>query len=52
VLNAGLIVALSKDAPLAIFAEEYPGVQTVSLVAFAGLIALLYAWLLRRKEAW
>src|SRR6185437_1726948 len=39
VLNAGLIVAFNKDAPLAVVGDAFPA-TAVAVVGFAGLIAL------------
>ena len=49
VLNAGLIVAFNKDAPLAVVGPSFPA-TAVALIGFAGLIVLLYGWLLRRAR--
>jgi putative OPT family oligopeptide transporter len=49
VLNAGLIVAFNKDAPLAVVGPTFPAIA-VAAVGFAGLIALLYGWLLKRTR--
>ena len=49
VLNAGLIVAFNKDAPLAVVGPSFPA-TAVALIGFAGLILLLYGWLLRRAR--
>jgi putative OPT family oligopeptide transporter len=48
VLNAGLIVALSSDAPIAVFAEEFASAKLLGMVAFVGLVFALYRWMLRR----
>ncbi len=48
VLNAGLIVALASDAPLAVLAEEYASAKLLGMLAFAGLVFSLYRWMLRR----
>jgi putative OPT family oligopeptide transporter len=48
VLNAGLIVALSSDAPIAVFAEEFASAKLLGMVAFVGLVFSLYRWMLRR----
>jgi uncharacterized oligopeptide transporter (OPT) family protein len=50
VLNAGLIVAFNKDAPLAVVGPAFPATM-VAVVGFVGLIALLYGWLWRRARA-
>jgi putative OPT family oligopeptide transporter len=49
VLNAGLIVAFNKDAPLAVVGTSFPA-TAVAVIGFAGLIALLYGWLTRRAR--
>jgi uncharacterized membrane protein YuzA (DUF378 family) len=50
VLNAGLIVAFNKDAPLAVVGPSFPA-TAVAVIGFAGLIVLLYGWLLKRAHA-
>jgi hypothetical protein len=49
VLNAGLIVAFNKDAPLADVGSSFPAIA-VAIIAFSGLIALLYGWLFKRQR--
>jgi putative OPT family oligopeptide transporter len=44
VLNAGLIVAFNKDAPLAVVGPSFPA-TAVAAIGFAGLLVLLYGWL-------
>jgi putative OPT family oligopeptide transporter len=44
VLNAGLIVAFNKDAPLAVVGPSFPA-TAVAAIGFAGLIVFLYGWL-------
>ncbi|HEU4479901.1 MAG TPA: oligopeptide transporter, OPT family [Pyrinomonadaceae bacterium] len=51
VLNAGLIVGLSKDAPLALVAEDFAIGPWLGLLGFVGMIVLLYGWMLRRSAA-
>ena len=51
VLNAGLIVGLSKDAPLALVAEDFALGPWLGLLGFVGMIVLLYGWMLRRSSA-
>jgi putative OPT family oligopeptide transporter len=46
VLNAGLIVAFNKEAPLAVVGPSFPA-TAVAVIGFAGLIVLLYGWLLK-----
>ena len=48
VLLAGLIVALSNDAPLALVAGNFPAAEFIGIAAFAALIIALYGWMLRR----
>jgi putative OPT family oligopeptide transporter len=49
VLNAGLIVAAGKDAPLAVVGDAFPATP-VAIIGFVGLIVLLYGWLSRRAR--
>jgi putative OPT family oligopeptide transporter len=51
VLNAGLIVSLSKDAPLALVPETFVLAPWLGALGFVGLIILLYGWMLRRSAA-
>ncbi|HWC62586.1 MAG TPA: oligopeptide transporter, OPT family [Rhizomicrobium sp.] len=51
VLNAGLIVAAGRDAPLSVVPADYSFGQPIGLAGFAALTILLYAWLLKRKSA-
>jgi putative OPT family oligopeptide transporter len=51
VLLAGLIVALSTDAPLALAPADFAPANWIGLAAFVGLIAVLYNWMLRRSAA-
>ena len=48
VLNAGLIVGLTKDAPIALVPENFGLAPWLGLLGFAGLIVLLYGWMLRK----
>jgi putative OPT family oligopeptide transporter len=50
VINAGLIVGLSKDAPIAIVPEDFPPAPWLGVLAFVGVIAWLYGWMLRRAR--
>jgi uncharacterized oligopeptide transporter (OPT) family protein len=50
VINAGLIVGFNKDAPLAIVGPDFGFGDVLAFAGFAGLTALLYAWLLRRAR--
>jgi putative OPT family oligopeptide transporter len=49
VLNAGLIVALSNDAPLALVPADFPPANIIGLLSFITLAVLLYRWMLRRS---
>ena len=48
VLNAGLIVAFSKDAPIALVGENFAGAPVLGVVGFVATIVALYSWLVRR----
>ena len=50
VLNAGLIVAFGKDAPLAVVGDSFPA-TAVAVVGFTALIVLLYGWLRHKARA-
>jgi hypothetical protein len=51
VINAGLIVSLSKDAPIGIVPEDFELAEWLGLLGFVGAIVLLYRWMLRRSAA-
>ena len=51
VINAGLIVGLSKDAPIALVPEDFAPAPWLGLLAFVGVIAWLYGWMLQRSRA-
>jgi putative OPT family oligopeptide transporter len=51
VINAGLIVGLSKDAPIGIVPEGFAAAPWLGLFGFVGAIAWLYGWMLRRSRA-
>lgn len=51
VLNAGLIVGLSKDAPIGLVAEDFVLGPWLGLLCFIGMIVFLYRWMLRRSAA-
>jgi uncharacterized oligopeptide transporter (OPT) family protein len=51
VVNAGLIVASSNDAPLALVPADFAAANLLGLVTFVALVALLYGWMLRRAAA-
>jgi putative OPT family oligopeptide transporter len=51
VLNAGLIVGLSKDAPLGLVAEDFALGPWLGVLGFVGTIVWLYGWMVRRSAA-
>jgi putative OPT family oligopeptide transporter len=51
VINAGLIVALSNDAPIALVPAEFAGGPWLGVLGFVGAISWLYWWMLRRSRA-
>ena len=48
VLNAGLIVAFSNDAPIALVGENFAGAPVLGVVGFVATVVALYSWLVRR----
>jgi putative OPT family oligopeptide transporter len=51
VLNAGLIVASSNDAPIALVPEDFAPAKILGVLAFIGLVIWLYRWMLTRSAA-
>ena len=51
VILAGLIVAFSTEAPLALMPADFALANWIGLGAFALLIVVLYGWMLRRSRA-
>lgn len=51
VLNAGLIVGLSSDAPIGLMAEGFALAPWLGVAGFVGAIVWLYSWMLRRSRA-
>jgi putative OPT family oligopeptide transporter len=51
VINAGLIVGLSNDAPLGLVPEDFAPGPWLGLLCFVGVILWLYGWMLRRSRA-
>jgi putative OPT family oligopeptide transporter len=51
VILAGLIVAFSSDAPLALVPADFPWMNWIGPGAFIALIAVLYAWTMARARA-
>src|SRR5688572_19073679 len=51
VINAGLIVALSNDAPIAMVPADFAPAPWLGFIGFVGAIVLLYGWMLRKAQA-
>ena len=51
VLNAGLIVGLSNEAPIGLLPENFAPAPWLGVLGFVGVIVLLYSWMLRRARA-
>jgi putative OPT family oligopeptide transporter len=51
VINAGLIVAFTKDAPIALVPESFALAPWLGVIGFVGAIVWLYGWMLRRSRA-
>jgi len=50
VLNAGLIVAANRDAPLAVVPADFAYGTPIAIALLVGLTIALYGWLLRRAR--
>ena len=50
VLNAGLIVAANRDAPLAVVPAGFAYAMPIAILLLVGLTLSLYGWLLRRAR--
>jgi hypothetical protein len=50
VINAGLIVGLSNDAPIGLVSDAFPPGPWLGLLGFVGIIIWLYMWMLRRSQ--
>ena len=48
VLNAGLIVAFSNDAPIALVEENFAAANVLGVAGFVATVVALYSWLARR----
>lgn len=48
VVNAGLIVLLATDAPIALFPDGSPWAMPLGVAAFVALVVSLYRWMLKR----
>jgi putative OPT family oligopeptide transporter len=51
VVNAGLIVALSTEAPIALVPESFKPAPWLGVLAFIAIIVFLYRWMLKRSVA-
>ena len=51
VINAGLIVGLSKDAPIGLVPEDFSLGPWLGVIGFVAIIAWLYSWMLRRSRS-
>jgi putative OPT family oligopeptide transporter len=50
VVNAGLIVALNNDAPLALVADDFAPSRILAVLGFVGLVVALYSWLVKKAR--
>jgi putative OPT family oligopeptide transporter len=51
VLNAGLIVATSSDAPIAFVPADFALANALGVIGFVALVVMLYRWMLTRSAA-
>ena len=51
VINAGLIVGFSKDAPIALVPGNFALAPWIGVRGLVGAIVWLYGWMLRRSAA-
>jgi putative OPT family oligopeptide transporter len=51
VVNAGLIVGFSNDAPIGLVPAEFVPGPWLGVIGFVGIIAWLYWWMLRKSKA-
>ena len=51
VVNAGLIVGLSKEAPIGLVPESFAPAPWLGLILFVGIVVWLYRWMLQRSAA-
>jgi putative OPT family oligopeptide transporter len=51
VINAGLIVGFSKDAPIGLVPDTFALAPWLGLLGFVGMVVWLYGWMLRRSAA-
>ena len=51
VINAGLIVGFSKDAPIALVPEAFRAAPWLGVIGFVGVIVWLYGWMLKKARS-
>ena len=51
VINAGLIVGFSKDAPIGLVPDTFAPAPWLGVLGFVGMVVWLYGWMLRRSAA-
>ncbi len=51
VVNAGLIVATSKEAPIGLVSESFPAGPWIGAIGFVAATVWLYRWMLQRGAA-
>jgi putative OPT family oligopeptide transporter len=49
VINAGLIVSLSNDAPIGLVPAEFAPAAWLGVIGFVGAVVFLYGWMLRKS---
>lgn len=50
VVNAGLIVGLTREAPIGLVPESFAPAPWLGVLGFVGLLIFLYGWMLRRSR--
>jgi len=50
VVNAGLIVGLSNDAPIGLVSDDFKPGPWLGVLGFVGIIIWLYSWMLSRSR--
>ena len=51
VINAGLIVLFSNEAPIGLVPEEFALAPWLGVIGFVGVLVWLYGWMLRKSAA-
>jgi putative OPT family oligopeptide transporter len=51
VINAGLIVGFSNEAPIALVPADFALAPWLGVIGFVGLLVLLYGWMLKKSAA-